>query len=144
MIEYCKKNWKNILLVGLIILYISINFYQKNNSSDLTADTISNQTPKSDNITNINKLWLINIDKVPSYVIDTLIYIRQNNKAPDGFVGGRNFTNYEKVLPYGPYYTERDVKKHIKWVNRWPQRLVTETKHAYYTLDHYQTFIQLQ
>ena len=38
-------------------------------------------------------------NKIPQRVYDVLKYVKQNGTAPDGYVGGRKFGNYEKQLP---------------------------------------------
>lgn len=152
MNDFLKRNFSVIVLILLAIGFCYTNYCKPSfmnnstsilqNTSDVSQDIVDNRSNKA---SGENNIWnFINTDKVPSYVIDTLKYIRANNKTPYGFVWWTHFTNYEKVLPYWPYYTERDVKKHINGVNRGPERLVTTIKNAYYTSDHYKTFIQLQ
>jgi ribonuclease T1 len=86
----------------------------------------------------------------PPEAYSTLQYILQNNKAPSGYVGGRKFGNYEELLPKKTssgkriYYKEWDIYPKIEGKNRGPHRLVTgNNKTAYYTPDHYNTFIQI-
>ena len=88
--------------------------------------------------------------QVPSYALDMLQYIRRNGDAPDGFVGGREFMNREKKLPLKDSdnkiirYSEWDVHTKVKGQNRGPERLVTGSDHsAYYTRDHYKTFMKI-
>jgi ribonuclease T1 len=61
-----------------------------------------------------------------------------------GYVGGRTFQNRERRLPPGRY-REYDVNPKIPGQNRGPERLVIEqrTGKAYYTGDHYVTFIPM-
>ena len=61
-----------------------------------------------------------------------------------GYVGGRTFQNRERRLPPGQY-REYDVDPKIPGQNRGPERLVIEqqTGKAYYTGDHYVTFIPM-
>lgn len=90
--------------------------------------------------------YRINNPEIPTYVLETLLYIRNNNKAPDKYVGGRKFYNREKLLPRVGInnkpiqYREWDVHPRVKGVNRGPERLVTSDNSAYYTKDHYKTF----
>lgn len=88
--------------------------------------------------------------KAPAYAIETLEYIRKNNAAPSGFVGGRKFGNYEKRLPQKDEsgnkiaYQEWDVHPKVAGKNRGAERLVTSIDHAYFTEDHYNTFTQIE
>lgn len=82
---------------------------------------------------------------------ETLAFIENNHRAPDGFVGGRKFNNYEKLLPQysadgtKTAYQEWDVHKKVEGKNRGAERLVTEAEgNAYYTKDHYKSFIQIK
>ena len=113
-------------------------------ADNITTNIKSTVSLGSDYDANIKKLNIYNTDQVPNYAIDTLIYIRNYGTGKTGFVWWRYFSNYQKVLPTGSKYTERDVKKYKKWINRWPERLVIDIKHAYYTSDHYKTFTQIQ
>jgi ribonuclease T1 len=88
--------------------------------------------------------------KVPDYVLDVLSFIRKNGEAPEGIVGGREFQNREKRLPAKASdgkkirYSEWDVHPKVKGQNRGPERLVTGSDHsAYYTRDHYKSFIKI-
>lgn len=89
-------------------------------------------------------------DEVPVYAYQILAYIRTRDKAPKGYAGGRIFYNREKRLPgYDQHgkpvrYREWDVHPHIKGHNRGPERLITSPESAYYTKDHYKTFIQVK
>jgi guanyl-specific ribonuclease Sa len=63
---------------------------------------------------------------------------------PPGYVGGRTFQNREQRLPRGQY-REYDVNPRIRGKNRGAERIVIEqrTGEAYYTADHYRTFVPL-
>ncbi len=86
---------------------------------------------------------------VPSYVIEVLTYVQKNHKAPEGFEGGRTFQNRERRLPLMDNqgkikYQEWDVHPKINGQNRGAERLVTgNNQKAYYTKDHYQSFIEI-
>ncbi len=84
---------------------------------------------------------------IPSKVFEILKYIQQNGKPKEGYVGGRRFGNYEKILPKydangkAIEYQEWDVNPKIEGQNRGKERLVTGSDgNAYYTNDHYQSF----
>jgi ribonuclease T1 len=80
---------------------------------------------------------------IPQKAITVLQYVRQNGQAPEGYVGGRVFENRENRLPGGGDYREFDVDPHNGQRNA--ERLIVEwsTKKAWYTGDHYQTFIPM-
>ncbi|HJU04416.1 MAG TPA: ribonuclease domain-containing protein [Nitrospiraceae bacterium] len=61
-----------------------------------------------------------------------------------GYIGGRFFYNRERRLPPGRY-REYDLNPKIQGRNRGAERLVIEqtTGKAYYTGDHYRTFIPM-
>lgn len=87
---------------------------------------------------------------VPPHVQETLAYVRQHGYAPPGFVGGRVFGNYEGELPrYDARrkrieYREWDVHPKAEGRNRGAERLVTGSDgRAWYTRDHYRTFIEV-
>ncbi len=89
-------------------------------------------------------------EPIPDYVFEVLHYILKEQKAPPGFVGGRIFQNREKLLNLFDsshnkiIYKEWDVHQKVAGKNRGAERLVTGSDHsAYYTKDHYKTFIQI-
>jgi len=88
--------------------------------------------------------------QIPRHVLNVLQYVRENGSAPEGFVGGREFLNREKRLPLKNSdgkkirYSEWDVRPKKQGQNRGPERLVTGSDHsAYYTKDHYKTFLKI-
>lgn len=88
-------------------------------------------------------------DPLPVHARETLAYIRQHGYAPPGFVGGRVFGNYEGQLPrYDARrkrieYREWDVRARAEGRNRGAERLVTGSDgRAWYTADHYRTFVE--
>ena len=88
--------------------------------------------------------------RAPEYVLDVLKFIRRNGNAPDDYVGGREFMNKEKRLPAKDAqnkrirYSEWDVHAKVKGQNRGAERLITGSDHsAYYTRDHYKTFLKI-
>ncbi len=88
---------------------------------------------------------------IPDKVYTTLDYIKKNNRAPDGYVGGRHFGNYEHVLPERDAagntidYQEWDVNPKVEGKNRGTQRLVTGSDgRAWYTSDHYKSFAEVK
>jgi guanyl-specific ribonuclease Sa len=88
---------------------------------------------------------------VPAYVQTVLAYVREHKRAPDGYVGGRTFGNFERLLPVQTStglrlrYKEWDVKPKVQGRNRGAERLITGSdNHVYYTSDHYRTFTEIQ
>jgi ribonuclease T1 len=88
---------------------------------------------------------------VPAKVARILRHIDKTGEAPPGYEGGRSFGNYENHLPkkdrYGKRirYQEWDVNPKVRGKNRGAERLVTGSNHsAYYSRDHYRTFIQIR
>ena len=76
---------------------------------------------------------------------DLLEAIQQHEgKALPGYIGGRMFQNRERRLPRS-HYREYDVNPKIRGRSRDTERIVIEqdTGRAYYTRDHYRTFIPL-
>lgn len=81
----------------------------------------------------------------PRQAEEVLEAIQQRHGEPlPGYVGGRTFHNRERTLPPGRY-REYDVHPKVPGRNRGPERVVIEqrTGKAYYTGDHYATFIPM-
>ncbi|AFK03462.1 guanine-specific ribonuclease N1 and T1 [Emticicia oligotrophica DSM 17448] len=89
--------------------------------------------------------------KIPKKVYEVLNYVKENGVAPDGYVGGRKFGNYEKILPQKDdsgrriNYQEWDVNPKKQGKNRGAERLVTGSDgRAYYTNNHYKSFVEIK
>lgn len=87
---------------------------------------------------------------LPKKVYTVLAYVRANNRAMDGYVGGRWFGNFENHLPRSDtdgkpiQYQEWDVNPKVQGQNRGVERLVTGSDgRAWYTNDHYNTFVEV-
>ena len=83
---------------------------------------------------------------VPRKAREVLEDVRtRNGEPPPGHVGGRTFENRERRLPRGTY-REYDVNPRVRGQNRGPERIVIEQKtgKAYYTGDHYRTFVPIE
>ena len=90
-------------------------------------------------------------DPIPAHARETLTYLRRHGFAPPGFVGGRVFGNYEGMLPRYDgrrkriEYREWDVRLRAEGKNRGAERLVTGSDgRAWYTADHYRTFVEVK
>jgi guanyl-specific ribonuclease Sa len=82
---------------------------------------------------------------VPQKAHDLLAQLRARHGEPlPGYVGGREFQNRERRLPRG-HYREYDVNPKVRGRSRDAERIVIEqdTGKAYYTGNHYRTFIPL-
>ena len=108
----------------------------------------SQNTVQTDNEQTSNASSLVK--KIPAKVYTVLAYILKNHLAPPNYVGGRVFTNVEKVLPINDAkgkrinYQEWDVNPHVNGVNRGVERLCTgDDNRDWYTNDHYKTFTQV-
>ena len=89
--------------------------------------------------------------EIPAKVYKVLDYIRTNGRAPAGYVGGRRFGNFERLLPRQDVsgqriqYQEWDVNPKKKGRNRGAERLVTGSDgRAWYTRDHYDSFVEVK
>ena len=90
-------------------------------------------------------------ETIPPKVLELLTYIRKNNRAPEGYVGGRKFGNFEKLLPQKTktdkpiQYREWDVNPKQEGQNRGSERLVTGSDdRAWYSRDHYNSFVEVK
>jgi ribonuclease T1 len=88
---------------------------------------------------------------VPTKALKVLKYVRENGVAIEGYVGGRKFGNYEGLLPKKDgsgkriNYQEWDVNPKTEGKNRGKQRLITGSdEKAYYTSDHYKSFVEIK
>jgi guanyl-specific ribonuclease Sa len=92
---------------------------------------------------------------IPRKVAAVLKTIDESHQAPEGYEGGRKFLNLgrdgEQVLPRSDargaqiQYREWDVNPHIAGKNRGTERLITGSDgSAYYTPDHYRTFLRIR
>lgn len=149
---------RNILLVvGLISqIFLGCRQTQKQESYKV-AEPSSQQSERKENKEN-RKTEEKSPDyqsnkqsKIPQKVYEVLKYIKENGSAPDGYVGGRKFGNYEKQLPQKDdngrriNYQEWDVNPKQQGRNRGAERLVTGSDgRAYYTKNHYKSFINVE
>ncbi|OQW35196.1 MAG: hypothetical protein A4E19_16615 [Nitrospira sp. SG-bin1] len=81
----------------------------------------------------------------PRKAYDLLHRLQERDGIPlPGYIGGRDFQNRERRLPRGSY-REYDVNPKIRGRGRDAERIIIEqrTGKAYYTGDHYRTFVPL-
>jgi guanyl-specific ribonuclease Sa len=87
----------------------------------------------------------IDVAAPPQKAHDLLNALQERQGTPlPGYVGGRAFHNRERRLPRGRY-REYDVNPRVPGRPRDAERIVIEqrSQKAYYTPDHYRTFIPL-
>ena len=124
------KSVRLILLVvlGLFVLYVKL--------ATLSPVTAPNPAAVSSPSSDVSA-------SVPAKALQVLQIVRSTGQPPEGYVGGRVFENREGHLPASGDYREFDVDPHNG--NRNAERIIVEwnTKKAWYTADHYQTFIPL-
>ncbi|MBI4000213.1 MAG: guanine-specific ribonuclease N1 and T1 [Nitrospira defluvii] len=84
-------------------------------------------------------------DTIPESARETLKALEARHGDPlPGYIGGRTFQNRERALPRGRY-REYDVHPKVSGKNRGAERIVIDqrTGKAYYTADHYHSFIPM-
>lgn len=139
--------WKfiSILFSAIGVQLIALSFFLSSCQFHQTAPDNASSVVTQPGKTETNR------SLAPDYVWETLEYIEQHNKAPQDFVGGREFQNRERRLPLKDVqqqtirYREWDVHPKISGQDRGPERLVTGSdQSAWYTRDHYNHFIKLK
>lgn len=168
------KSTKNIFLlviafiIGFAISKITGNYsivknqenvVQQDNSNDNYQKEVQQSTQNSTNnhtqYQQYNNNDDVTVDEsnsdIPSKVFEAIEHIKKYDKAPDGYVGGRQFMNYEKLLPQVDNkgnkikYREWDVNPKVEGQNRGKERLVSSNDGVfYYTNDHYQSFTEVK
>ena len=105
-------------------------------------DSISSATP-SDRLSTARHLRPERVAPQKAHDLLVQLQARQGKPLP-GYIGGREFRNRERRLPQG-HYREYDVNPKIRGRPRDAERIVIEqdTGRAYYTGDHYRTFVPL-
>ena len=90
-------------------------------------------------------------NEIPAKVYQVLEYVRVHGMPMKGYVGGRDFHNYEERLPKADAmgdkitYREWDVNAKTEGQDRGAERLVTGSDgRSWYTKDHYESFIQIK
>ncbi len=124
------------VLVFCVLLAV---LYQR---SQTTHRTTSGESPSSWNQASGSPTQA---DAIPAKALRVLEIIRSTGQAPEGYVGGRVFQNREGRLPADGDYREFDIDPRPEHGGRNAERIIVEwnTKKAWYTGDHYQTFLPL-
>jgi ribonuclease T1 len=141
------------ILIGLVAGFLVAKLVI-NNSNPRSTPAITNpkqHTEKRDNNDNNSNTATDANRAIPQKVFDVLRYIKANNHAMDGYVGGREFTNRERVLPQQDAqgndinYQEWDVNRKVQGQNRGTERICTGSDgRSWYTNDHYRTFTEIK
>ena len=152
-----QRNYTQLFLgiiIGLIIgLLIGKQFFgtQQEPGTNVTSTSPATSLPSQKDNAGINNSPDNNNTEIPQKVYEVLKYIRANHQAMDGYVGGRVFTNREKIVPQvdgngNPItYQEWDVNPKIQGQNRGAERILTGSDgRAWYTDDHYQSFKEIK
>ncbi|MEO6812628.1 MAG: ribonuclease domain-containing protein [Ginsengibacter sp.] len=152
-----QKNYAQLILgiiIGLILgLLIGRQVFVKgaDQNSNTQKETNAQNSRQKENSGIHNSNNNNSHTGIPQKVYDVLKYIRANNRAMDGYVGGRIFTNREKIVPQTDdngnpiQYQEWDVNPKIQGQNRGTERILTGSDgRAWYTNDHYQSFQEIK
>ena len=148
-----QKNYTQLIIgivIGLVLgLLIGKQVFVSTQGQSSNTTTIP--SPVSNERANKNSNEKDGNSVIPQKVYDVLNYIRANHRPMEGYVGGRVFTNREKIVPDvdakgNPIqYQEWDVNPKIQGQNRGTERILTGSDdRAWYTNDHYQTFTEIK
>lgn len=133
------------LLVGVLLGIGGSKWYNsiqksKEESSKIEADSLIIKSETESLVTDLD-------NEIPAKVYEILKYVQTFHEPKDGYVGGREFHNYEgnlpKTKPNGEKikYREWDVNPKMGLLKRGRERLITgDDKSAWYTKDHYKSF----
>ena len=149
-----QKNYRQ-LIIGIVGLVVAALIYRQLfvatpfQSSSISTTIPSALPDKTATNRGLNKKEKKSV--IPQKVYNVLQYIRANHHAMEGYVGGRVFTNREKIVPNADahgdliYYKEWDVNPRMQGQNRGSERILTGSDgKAWYTNNHYQTFIEIK
>jgi ribonuclease T1 len=123
------------LLIGLSVWYADPAQSQHRDMRDSGGTALLRDAPQS----------AVSPAEPPQKARDLLQALQARNGEPlPGYTGGREFRNRERRLPRGRY-REYDVNPRLRGRPRDAERIVIDqrTGKAYYTPDHYQTFVPL-
>lgn len=133
----------------LVLVLLSQLFACRQVENKETSISTSTETPNISAPQSIDN-QKVNDNKVPQKAYEVLRFIRENNAAPHGYVGGRKFGNYENLLPKKDNngrrinYQEWDVNPKKEGRNRGAERLITGSDgKAYFTKNHYKSFVEI-
>lgn len=151
-----KRNYTQLILgiiIGLLVgVFIGKQVFKKSQLQNQGNTTTNSTVPPGDGHTGAGTLNENEHNSaIPQKVYEVLRYIRDNNHAMRGYVGGRVFSNRERIVPEfdekgNPIdYREWDVNPKVKGQNRGAERIITSSNNrAWYTDDHYKTFKEIK
>jgi guanyl-specific ribonuclease Sa len=151
-----KRNYTQLILgiaIGLLMgLFIGKQIFVKNQLQNSASTTTRSDIPRQSENPGTGPLNSNdNSSEIPQKVYDVLKYIRANNHAMAGYVGGRVFSNRENIVPQFDAkgnsidYQEWDVNPKVKGQNRGTERILTGSDgRAWYTNDHYKSFKEIK
>jgi ribonuclease T1 len=158
--KFWQKNYVTILNCVIVAVYLVLGACGEKKATPVTKPTPTVQVmPPSVSEPQKTKTAVLTTQnannqsnsRIDKKVYDVLKYIKANGRAPEGYVGGRDFQNRERRLPRSDTqgkpikYQEWDVNPKVRGVNRGAERLVTGSDgKAYYTNDHYRTFQEIK
>jgi guanyl-specific ribonuclease Sa len=151
-----KRNFTQLILgiaIGVLIgLFIGKQIFVKGH-----LQNSGNTTNNSTNATNSENAGTATLNEsghstgIPQKVYEVLKYIKANHHAMPGYVGGRVFSNREKIVPQFDEtgkpikYQEWDVNPKVQGQNRGAERILTGSDgRAWYTNDHYKSFKEIK
>lgn len=150
-----RRNYSQLitgLLIGLVLgLLIGRQVFTTNSAQNTRTSSAPSSQRQEPNAGNANADKTNTTGTIPQKVYDVLKYIRANHHAMPGYVGGRIFTNREKIVPTEDsngnpiQYQEWDVNPKVQGQNRGTERILTGSDgRAWYTNDHYQSFEEIK
>jgi guanyl-specific ribonuclease Sa len=153
------KNYSQLItgiVIGLLagLLLAKLLFVNNRTAVPVTTNTQTQQNNRENKNSNTNpaKEYPVAANQnIPAKVYVVLKFIKENNHAMNHYVGGRVFTNREKVLPETSgngdpiRYQEWDVNPKIEGQNRGTERICTGSDgRSWYTNNHYQSFTEIK
>jgi ribonuclease T1 len=154
-----QKNYTQLLLgilIGLIFGFVAAKIIIEKPKQVVTNNPVNypaqNKVKQNNRDVNFNEEGNYNgNENIPAKVYEVLKYIKANGHAMDGYVGGREFTNRQNVLPVSNNsgqrinYQEWDVNPKVKGKNRGAERMCTgDDGRSWYTSDHYKSFTEIK
>ncbi len=154
-----QKNYTQLLLgiiIGLVVGFIAAKLIigkpiQSVNNNPVNYPTKNTQQKQNRVDVNNGEGNYNGNENIPQKVYEVLQYVKANGQAMDGYVGGREFTNRQNVLPINNAdgqrirYQEWDVNPKVQGQNRGTQRMCTgDDGRSWYTSDHYKSFTEIK
>jgi ribonuclease T1 len=151
-----KRNYMHLILglmIGVLVgLFIGNQIFVNGhlqNSGNTTNNSTNAVNSENAGTATLNESG--NSTGIPQKVYEVLKYINANHRAMPGYVGGRVFSNREKIVPQFDEtgkpirYREWDVNPKVQGQNRGAERILTGSDgSAWYTNDHYKSFKEIK